>query len=249
MKKGVPIEGRVVDADGKPVDGRTCFRQDDEQSVFPEVKRFAVFTDADGHFRTGQVKSGDWFLVASAPGHGPGDQRVKVGTAVPQVEIKLGKAHTFKGRVVDLDGKPVAGAFVDPDVWKGKYRCLGAYLWTDADGRFRWHDAPNDELTVNVSKQGYVGVFQHDVEPTSEDVIFKLVPCLPVHGTVRDAGRGSVSRTPRSSLARSTPRPVTSRTGTARRGWGPVRAYRGGFSSVDLPVDADLQDSHSKPRL
>ena len=32
--------------------------------------------------------------------------------------------------MVDTSGKPVAGAFVDPDVWKGMYRCLGAYLWT-----------------------------------------------------------------------------------------------------------------------
>ena len=90
---------------------------------------------------------------------------MKVSTAVPQVEITLGRPHTFKGRVVDPAGKPIAGAFVDPDVWKGVYRCLGAYLWTDADGRFRWDDAPDDELTVNVSKQGYVGVFQQRIAP------------------------------------------------------------------------------------
>ena len=89
--------------------------------------------------------------------------------------------------MVDTSGKPVAGAFVDPDVWKGVYRCLGAYLWTDADGRFRWDDAPDDELIVNVSRQGYSGVFQRHVAPTAEDVVFKLEPCVSVNGTVRDA--------------------------------------------------------------
>ena len=92
--------------------------------------------------------------MASAKGHAPGDQRVKVGTAVLQVEITLGRPRPFKGRVVDPDGKPIAGAFVNPDTWRG-YRCLGAFLWTDADGRFRWDDAPSDDLIVNVSQQGY----------------------------------------------------------------------------------------------
>ena len=187
MKKGVPIEGRVVDADGKPVAGARVLSMEHEQAMFAELKRFAVSTDATGRFRTGQVKPGEWILVASAAGHGPADQRVRVGTAIPQIEITLGPAGSFKGRVVDTSGKPVAGAFVDPDVWKGTYRCLGAYLWTDADGRFRWDDAPRDELVVNVSRQGYVGVFQQAVAPTAEDVVFKLEPCLSIHGTVRDA--------------------------------------------------------------
>ena len=91
MKKGVPIEGRVVDADGKPVAGARVLSMEQERAMFPELIRFAVSTDANGRFRTGQVKSGDWILVASAAGHGPGDQRVHVATAVPQVEITLGR--------------------------------------------------------------------------------------------------------------------------------------------------------------
>ncbi len=187
MKKGVPIEGRVVDSDGKPVAGARVLSMDDQRAMFASIKRFAVTTDADGRFRTGQVKSGEWFLVASARGHAPADQSVKVGMAIPQIKITLGQPRAFKGRVVDLEGKPIAGAFVDPDTWKRTYRCLGAYLWTDADGRFRWDDAPNDDLIVNVQKQGYVGVFQQQVAPTVEDIVFTVGACLPVHGTVRDA--------------------------------------------------------------
>ncbi len=91
MKKGVPIEGRVVDVDGKPVAGARVLSMSHERAMFVELKRFAAFTDVSGRFRTGQVKSGEWILVASAAGHGPGDQRVRVATAVPQVEIKLGR--------------------------------------------------------------------------------------------------------------------------------------------------------------
>ena len=186
MKKGVPIEGRVVDADGKPVAGARVLSTDNQARCSRTSIKFAVSTDADGRFRTGQVKPGEWFLVASAKGHAPGDQRVKVGTAVLQVEITLGRPRPFKGRVVDPDGKPIAGAFVNPDTWRG-YRCLGACLWTDADGRFRWDDVPRDDLIVNVSQQGYGGVFQQQVAPSGEDVVFTLKPSLRIHGTVRNA--------------------------------------------------------------
>ncbi len=117
MKQGVPIEGRVVAADGKPVAGARVLSTDKQRALFAEIDQFAVSTDSDGRFRTGQVKPGEWFLVASAKGHGPGDHRVKVGTAVLQVEITLGRPRPFTGRVVDPDGKPIGGALVDPDVW------------------------------------------------------------------------------------------------------------------------------------
>ncbi|MGO9464621.1 MAG: carboxypeptidase regulatory-like domain-containing protein [Isosphaeraceae bacterium] len=186
MKKGVPIEGRVVDGDGKPVAGARVLSADHERAVFTYADPFVIATDAAGHFRTGQVKPGAWFLVAMAKGHAPGDQKVMIGTAVPQVEIKLGRPRVFKGRVVDRDGKPVAGAYIDPDVWRG-HRGLGVLLWTGADGRFRWDDAPNDELIVNVNATGYRGVFQERVAPTSEEVVFTLVPSLAIRGKLVDA--------------------------------------------------------------
>jgi len=186
MKKGVPIEGRVVDADGKPIAGARVLCADDKRAIFTYADPFAIATDAAGHFRTGQVKPGEWFLVALATGHAPGDQRVTIGTAIPQVEIKLGRPRVFQGRVVDRDGKPVAGAFIDPDVWR-EHRGLGIFLWSDANGRFRWDDAPNDELIVNVNATGYRGVFQERVAPSSEDRVFTLTPSLAIQGKLVDA--------------------------------------------------------------
>jgi hypothetical protein len=52
MRKGVPIEGRVVDADGKLVAGALIISTDNQQAMFSDVKPFAVSTDAAGHFRT-----------------------------------------------------------------------------------------------------------------------------------------------------------------------------------------------------
>ena len=186
MKKGVPIEGRVVDADGKPVAGARVLSTDNRGAMFTDIARFAVSTDSGGRFRTGQVRPGEWFLVASAKGHAAGDLRVKVDTAVLQVEMTLGRPRPFKGRVVDPSGKPIAGAFVDPGTWRD-YRCLGALIWTDADGRFRWDDMPRDDLIVNVSQQGYISVCQQRVAPSVEDVVFTLKPSLKILGAVRNA--------------------------------------------------------------
>lgn len=186
MKKGVPIEGRVVDADGKAVGGARVLSTDNPRDMASEVDNFAVSTDVNGHFRTGQVKSGEWHLIGQAKGHGPGVQSVKIGTAVPQVEITLGRPRVFKGLVRDPDGKPIAGAFVNPDTWRG-YRCLGAFFWTDADGRFRWDDAPDDELSVNVDAQGYRGVSMERVAPSGDDVVFTLKPSLSIRGKLSDA--------------------------------------------------------------
>jgi beta-lactamase regulating signal transducer with metallopeptidase domain len=186
MKKGVPIEGRVVDADGIPVAGARVLSADDPRAFFVEIAPFAVTTDANGHFRTGQVKPGEWFLVVMAKGHAPGDQRVTIGSPIPQFEVALGRPRPFKGRVVDPDGKPIAGARFDADAWRG-HRCLGTFLWTDADGRFRWDDAPIDELIVNVGAPGYTAVFQQKVTPSPEEIVFKLTPALAIQGKLSNA--------------------------------------------------------------
>jgi hypothetical protein len=186
MKKGVPIEGRVVDADGKPVVGARIISTDNRFSLYQDVGRFAVSTGPDGRFRTGQVKPGEWAIVATAKGRAPALQRVEIVTETPFFEMRLGKPHSFKGRVVDTNGNPVAGAFIDIDTWR-EVRCLGAMLWTDADGRFRWDDAPDDELTINVSSRGYRGLFQQKTFASEDDVVLKLEPSLRIVGKVRDS--------------------------------------------------------------
>jgi beta-lactamase regulating signal transducer with metallopeptidase domain/protocatechuate 3,4-dioxygenase beta subunit len=238
MKKGVPIEGRVVDADGKPVAGARVLSTYRQDAMFTDVDKFAVSTDSDGRFRTGQVRPGQWFLVASAKGHAPADQRVKVGTAVQQVEVSLGRPRPFKGRVVDPNGKPIAGAFVDPDLWRG-YRCLGAFLWTDAEGRFRWDDAPRDDLLVNVSQQGYRGLSQQRVSPSGEDVVFALEPSLRILGKVRNAE--TQARVENATVEYSAVDPMTGETSSWTRmpELGASTGIYLGNLDINFPVTAD----------
>ena len=185
LKKGAPIEGRVLAPDGQPVAGALVISTEQPGNLFNGLAKFAVATDAAGRFRTGQVKPGDWHLVVRARGFAPTARDVTVGTAILNEEIRLNPPHPFRARVVDPSGSPVEGAFVNIDTWRG-YRCLGVYLYSDADGRVRWDDAPEDNLTVNVDREGYVGLFQERVKAGS-DLTFTIQPALSISGIVRDA--------------------------------------------------------------
>ncbi len=87
--------------------------------------------------------------------------------------------------MIDPEGRPIAGALVD--LTDAHYRCLGAFTWTDADGRFRWDERPGDELMVNVSRRGYRGMFHQRVAPSRRGVVFTLKPSLGILGAVRNA--------------------------------------------------------------
>ena len=185
-KRGIPIEGRVVDAKGSPVVGARVASSQYQTHVMED--RSPATTDAKGRFRTRQVKidSGEWFVGTLAKGHAPDVRTLKITKESPWLEIDLGVPRTFKGRVVDPDGKPVAGAFIDVDGWQS-IRGLNVYLYSDAEGHFHWDDAPNDALTVNVNNPGYFGVFQQKVAPSVEEEVFTLKPSLRIDGRVRDA--------------------------------------------------------------
>ncbi len=186
LKKGVPITGRVVDAGGRAVPGALVISTDRPDFVFNGLEKHAVRADADGNFRTGQVNAGAWHLVIKAPGHGPGAAEVKVGSAVPWVEVRLPKPAQFRARVVDPDGRPIEGAFINVDTWQ-RYRCLGVYLYSDADGKVRWDDAPVDPLHLNVDRLGYRGLFDINAQAGPEEVSITLRPSLSISGNVSDA--------------------------------------------------------------
>ena len=57
-------------------------------------------------------------LQVKAKGHAPELKPVVAKGGSGPVAIRLGPAHTLTGRVVDSQGKPIAGAFVGVDTWR-----------------------------------------------------------------------------------------------------------------------------------
>lgn len=109
------IEGQVTNTDGKPIKGATV-----EWGYFMDEKekREVFRTDANGKYRVETTKVGpDFRLGASAAGFAPvwqdGVIPPKLAAGKPlKIDFKLPAPNSLRGKVVDRDGKPIAGVTV-----------------------------------------------------------------------------------------------------------------------------------------
>jgi RNA polymerase sigma factor (sigma-70 family) len=122
----VEVSGRVVDPEGKPVAGAQVFFARNVLAFWrdpPPPPPRPTTTDAEGRFRfrvstTGYLfaeEKADWLqgsVVGVAPGYGPGWVYNDSAEKLADVTIKLIKDVPIEGRVLDLEGKPVAGVSV-----------------------------------------------------------------------------------------------------------------------------------------
>ena len=117
----VEVVGRVVDPDGKPVAGAKV-RLQVSPTALPREPEPTTTSDADGRFsirgpRWAFPVKGPWWgpqVVASAPGSGVGLAFAGHVIDTPgEVTVRLVADDVpIEGRVVDLEGRPVAGATV-----------------------------------------------------------------------------------------------------------------------------------------
>jgi peroxiredoxin/protocatechuate 3,4-dioxygenase beta subunit len=191
--RGTLFEGRVLSPDGHPVaDAEVGYGEGRGYgNAIPPLK-----TDANGKFTLGIKPGTPAILVARASRFGPTVRRVRVGGGPLRVDLTLERPHSFRGRVVDPKGKPIARAQVSA-YWSGSdgspgsffEAALGHRLTTDDDGRFDWKEAPGSGVHANVSAVGFVGkgnlALASDVD---HDIV--LAPPTAVKGTVVDRATG-----------------------------------------------------------
>ncbi len=192
LTKGDVLAGVVLDEQGKPVAGAEVgwLTEQAMQSTFHN--HLPVTTSgADGRFRFGHVAEGRLMVQAKASGHAPGLSWAEAGRGAEPVEVRVGPPRTLAGRVVDSKGVGVAGASVNVDAWRGS-RALGVLIKTDAEGRFRWTEAPGDSLLIGVGCSGFMSISQQRVVPDEREIPFTLRRSLSISGTVRDASTKKV---------------------------------------------------------
>jgi RNA polymerase sigma factor (sigma-70 family) len=108
----VELKGRVLGPDGKPFRGAkvTLYRHE----AWPERQAAtSVVTGEDGGFRIATDRETLKFgitLVASGDGCGPDWEVVYNQPDVPDFTLRLAEDEPVSGQVVDLEGRPVAGA-------------------------------------------------------------------------------------------------------------------------------------------
>jgi hypothetical protein len=116
LEKGVPVKGRLVDANARPQVGRVA-AQDvaGESGVRSLAEVLRAEAGADGRFTVERMPPGSHGLTVEARGFSPKrvDADVRAGDAVVDLgDIVLEMGGTIQGRVRDQAGQPVSGASV-----------------------------------------------------------------------------------------------------------------------------------------
>ncbi|MGP0062865.1 MAG: sigma factor-like helix-turn-helix DNA-binding protein, partial [Isosphaeraceae bacterium] len=141
----IEVHGRVVDPDGRPVAGAHVATGYLDREIEPAPE---TTSEPDGRFflrvppwrRNSALRRRDamfpW-VVASAPGFGPGwASAVREPGALEEATIRLvADGPPIEGRIVDLEGRPVAGVRVRVEqVWFAREGKLTDWLARAEDG-------------------------------------------------------------------------------------------------------------------
>ncbi len=185
LRQGLRVSGRVLDSEGNPVEGAVAQLGLDRFGT-GEPK---ATTNAEGRFAILNCKAGRSAVTVQASGLTPQVQEVTVAEETKALEFHLKPGHVLRGRVVDVDGKPIEGVLVAPDTWRG-YRTLEHRMKTDGEGRFEWRGAPPDAVEYSILKQGYMSKRDFVLVASEEEQVVTLYPLLEIRGRVTDAVTG-----------------------------------------------------------
>ena len=186
LTQGLTVSGRVVDAAGRPVKGAQAFIGHDR---FAPSQPMGTTTEL-GMFTIENSDSGPTIITVQAEGFAPLIRDVRVEEHSVPVEIQLIEpGSVVRGKVVDIEGKPVAGAFFGAENWRG-HRSIHFRVDTDKDGRFEWKGAPKDVVIYDAGKFGYMSSRNIPLTAADREQIVTLHPQIVIAGRVSDAETG-----------------------------------------------------------
>jgi hypothetical protein len=218
------VTGRLLDADGKPIAGGNVVlvAESWSRSERPLGSCYVDFNDLpltfrvtgpfpsdhEGRFRaespSGPARPGLRLLaLGAAAGQGQATVEVAKGSSVQSLDLKLDREHIIRGRLIDTQGQPAAGATVRPIMLTGRGTTLQTLVptdpippyasplapavTTDDKGRFVIRGLGKAEVWLEVTHKGFATQRLH-VRPTpagnAMDTPFSLVSARVVQGRV-----------------------------------------------------------------
>lgn len=177
--------GRVLDANGKPIQGAEVHCSTDNRG---SREHWTVKTGRKGWYQIQRVNRGAYYRVgASKHGYIGQSHQVRVApdAGIVKVNFTFKSGLSASGKVIDGDGKPVAGVTVH---WGRGYD--HRVKTTGPDGRFAFEglksEHPNEVYAV---KPGYaMGTVRVDPKDPGKanNVVVELKPELTISGVVLD---------------------------------------------------------------
>ncbi|MHC4860693.1 MAG: sigma-70 family RNA polymerase sigma factor, partial [Planctomycetota bacterium] len=199
LRPGGILAGKVVDEDGRPVPGAGLWL------VSPgQIARFAETWSllpsapvaADGSFRIEHIYADAVGLVASADGYGDAsvpEIRLAPGETREGVELVLTRERRVSGRVVDEEGRAIAGAAIRIVRRRGEHavRMLGPIrAVTGADGAFHVGGLSDAAYALTALRSGFADT-SVAITGDVDDLVVTMTPGLAIAGVVVDRKTGA----------------------------------------------------------
>ena len=185
LKQGITITGRVVDADGKPIEKASAtFGTRDLSSIAP-----TALTDADGQFELTNCQPGASAVTIKAKSYAPQLQKIVASPDLIPLKFQLQPGNKVHIKIVDSDGEPVRDARISSGDWL-ELQTLSLRTKADAKGEWVWEDAPAEPVEFSIRKSGYMTKRAVLIAPSDEAQIVTLDPKLLIVGAVQAKDSG-----------------------------------------------------------
>ena len=174
LEKGFTVTGRVLDSQQKPLQATIIKGTDRRENP--------TTCNPNGWFRFDNIAPSVEIFTVRYKGAAPQIQQVDIGPNMPPIIFNLEPANTIRGRVVDVNNNPIKDVYVRAESWHG-LTSLNFETKTDANGFFKWTDAPAGEVLFSLSRSGYMSVRNFSMK-SENDYVIMLQPPFKITGTV-----------------------------------------------------------------
>lgn len=193
LKPSSKIEGRVVDADGAPVEGANVVAWPEGRSSMDYGRSYSEHrepTGVDGRFELSEVAPGPTLIQVTKSGFQAltvGGLEVPADRPLQGVELRLVVGAQLSGTLTDAAGEPVGGALVKamgPDGQMSE----GGFAQTDGDGRFLISSLALGAHTISTMGEGLNRASKNIIiEPGENRVDLQMMATVTVSGHVFEA--------------------------------------------------------------